>query len=675
MVQIKLRPLTPIENFSAAKLLTAKMVELNNDQKNSKLAKIKAISLCTLVIFAALSDVFIHLTLTFGKSVSSLAALPFRCCVRITPDLELASPLIHLIQTIRSLSNTILLPILCFLDSVRAHHVTQINHSQVNLPEASNKQNSETQKEIDEIKAQNKELSKNFDQWKKDYSHSNLEFADLNKSLQEAKTHEPELKKLKEEVSNLESKKQKLEERIKEIKKDLPPDTLEIAKICIRTEMEGEVQTLKQNHHKLLLEKDQKIGKLEDELLETKQKLLETEKKMNDITIEKARLALQIQEQSKKFNKELNDLRDYMNLPGPGRLPKVTVNPPSISDEDLKIVENQIQEDKEQKNFSEGLENLLNQAPDDPPAIDDTQNAPATEADIKKKEDQEVKRLTKEAKKSLDQLNENIKKFRISQNAVNIKDVKLDPKHAARVHNLFQSGGVQGLRVINRYLKNLKEFCENKLSMIEGDNEKNEPLLTDSMMQRDMTESVMVFAKESFGKDFISSLAINNSKENLYEFMRYIENYLEHIKAPLAHLVAMQKKSREEDEQYQIKKQAKDAKDAIKKKQIEIEKLKKPITLHSGSVQVYDNELPQMINVEDDLKSGFYQNVVALKFKSLDPPSIKDFNHFQQKLRALHEAIESGRPYLESEYKNMVNLVDYFNKQTYRGEALRIVKP
>lgn len=120
--------LTQVEKFSTVSMLLFKASKLNNSTRHPILGPIVSrVMAVSLVAFAAIADIAIHLALAVGKGVSVLPALPFRGFVKNFPrDLHISSPLTHLVQVIRSISYLVIfLPVLAFVDPTRAHRLTQ----------------------------------------------------------------------------------------------------------------------------------------------------------------------------------------------------------------------------------------------------------------------------------------------------------------------------------------------------------------------------------------------------------------------------------------------------------------------------------------------------------------------------------------------------------------------
>jgi hypothetical protein len=137
MSRITGRPLTPLETFSVAAKLTHALAKCEKKTRESETTAGRfygkvlipvAVRMAGVVAtpFAALADVFIHLSLTIGKGVAVLFSRPLRICIKLPKELQVSSPLVHLINSARSVTNVFSLSLLCVASPTAAYRMSVI---------------------------------------------------------------------------------------------------------------------------------------------------------------------------------------------------------------------------------------------------------------------------------------------------------------------------------------------------------------------------------------------------------------------------------------------------------------------------------------------------------------------------------------------------------------------
>lgn len=121
------REWTKTEGFLLTAKFTRTMSQLNHSVNHPYLGPLAArVAGFACIAFVAIADVFMHLGLTIGKGIAAIPVMPFKCCYRISPDLDISSALIHLTHAVYSLFNITILPFLCLLDPDLAASRTQM---------------------------------------------------------------------------------------------------------------------------------------------------------------------------------------------------------------------------------------------------------------------------------------------------------------------------------------------------------------------------------------------------------------------------------------------------------------------------------------------------------------------------------------------------------------------
>lgn len=176
-------PFTTLERFSLTAKCTTQMMKWNHAGKCRVAMKIAArIVGCVAVIFAVLTDLFIHHGLTLAKALVIPFAIPLKICLRNYPsDLDLSSPIVHLKVAIDCWPKFFLLPILIVIDPDRAYRASQLDG--ISQEEMQNY----IEQTKNELQRKHEKKIKDFDEAQKLYQETQKQLDRLIKEKQDAK--------------------------------------------------------------------------------------------------------------------------------------------------------------------------------------------------------------------------------------------------------------------------------------------------------------------------------------------------------------------------------------------------------------------------------------------------------------------------------------------------------
>ncbi len=688
-MQIPQKPLTNLENFSIAAKFTKKMSDWNHSPDHRKLGSAAAHVLIgpVGVAFAELADLFIHISLATGKVAIIAPTLPFRACFHFKRDLDLSSPLIHLMRAIHSLFNLAILPLICALDPDRAYLFSQPNR----LIEFLEKLNKEHEKYAD--------LTFHYNQRVHDIEKLNIALRDKEKNIGE-----------------LIERRKNLEEQIQVIKNGLPKDQLNAIEKIVQLEQQDFIQDLNNQIAAANLKKEnaeQEIQPLKDQIAALEQKKADLNKEMEERDkeqkamykellvkyeqtnkdLEELRLQkvgeikqkgklqqqkyLKLEEKYKKLNKQFEDQQHLLDLLNENKMKKAAADePPPVQQDGDKPLEFEVtklpppppledaEEDKvEEEDPVDKADKFINVL-DQPDAIPDAKEDP----DWWKKP--EGDQLLHEAHENLLQAIKNFKGFKPKNDPLrgNKLALELEEKHRRRIDELFNRKGRQGLIDLNRHIINISEFFQQCL-----DAKKFNP--------KDLSKST----REYMGSMIRRVKHEPDIDKALRERLDYLGKYLKYLKPRLDKLVQENKAKKIEAEKM-IEEQKKAAElEERERKRKEDGLLTKEEALAALIVKPrkkYDNEIIDGIDILQDIGQGVNEVNAKMKFKefsdNLKIKTIINLDEFKNRLEELKETIgkiEQDKYYKKTpEYIAMVNIIAWLNERNYLPVGLRIVK-
>ena len=640
MANINFRPLTALENFSLTEMFTTKMHKWNHDTVHPVLKPIAArIVGCALVAFAALADVLVHAALTLGKTVAAVAVLPFRPFFNLPQDVELSSPLIHLMRSTHSIFNVVILPLLCLLDPDRAYQITQttnivkLKHKITKLQQEFNEEQKSNQTVVevlqkDYIEAQNKieQLNANIEKLKKETKEP------VNPSLLAISEEE-------EQIATLIKEKAGFEEQVENLRKEKSEqDKAHQSKMNVILK---EIGTLKADlkEIEILQAENEKLKKKNDEL----QMVYDLYKENQQKPAMNLRDVVQIPPPIDKLS------NSALNAVFPSSLPLPPVQEDFVSTQNQPLSDSDDDPDVEENTFYRSLERSLE--------VKEPEVNNNNQPDWSLKERQELIRDTVNIHSQVMQQIKGFQAFKPKNQSE--KKVILKAKHRANIENIGNQKNRVALLSLRRHILELSGFCEAALKSKKMDLE-------------DLNASTYDWMQST-----IERIQPDNLEAGLIKTINYLEAYLEDLKPKLEELakppknVEETKATEEFDRAKVVQEQGTNRKQSgflTQKEALEL------ITLTNGKVKIYEDEQEVEVNVVKDMISRVNQSKANIYIATRKQEFMKiskeqqfaNWEDFKKVLENLQTQIKNSEDYKPtSEFNLIKDIVIWFNDRNY----------
>jgi hypothetical protein len=659
-------PLTPLESFSIANEFTEKMSQWNQSTDYPKLGYLAArVVGCAWVAFAALVDAFIHIVLIVAKIPAMLAVLSFRACFVITRELNLSSPLTHLVRTIQSIVNIFLLPFLCACDPDQAYGTTKFRTIK-----------EDDVKQVNNLREQLKQAQDEWTRRQKLHEINEEELKNLNEAIplvqEDIELKQPSLltsnnlaqeNKLKLQIVKKEVEQRKLqqEKEIEEMRILLETMKEDISQFTSQLEeynkfLNTDFSTKKKNLNDKIDKSKTKLQELETQKLTAEKKLEEAlkEKNLADEAYkkeenyhefltnklpakeeEKKTLLLQNEAlKAKSSGKEPAKVLEEKPLEPTSEVEKYEIPPPPPSNP---LVENFLETTPEVVQTSKGENTIPASLP-----LHENMNSSMIEGFFDESQNNQnenkletpslesVGKLIKSIDDTTKKMAELTQKNKEQLDKITEKKLVVSEEFKSKVDNFLKIGNIPTLQRMKTHIDNVYGFIE----VWEG----NPQMDIDKV---DMTASMLATIGEGVFQKFCFS-AKEDRARGLAEFSVYLKTLTDQFTPYLKKIQAELKKSREEVEKVSdsLKKEEEPKVTTIPKQEaLEALKFK-----NSKNVKEFDDDKPKDVDALSDIRD------ITKSFK------IKAFlkNKGFSDLKVFLNAIENERNLIEKGSENYI---------------------